>query len=199
MTPPELPARDAVLFSGGVDSVVVAAEALAQRRLGLLIHVVYPHPAQAQERAAVAAATLEWHRRGMAAPVLEVHLPLAAEALAAGVGAQGYRVVPGRNLALLAVAVNLAAARGLRRVLIGATAADRAGYPDCRPDFLAAVSALSAPWGVEVCAPLIDCNRAEVLRRGRAVGAPLSVAWSCYEPDGLAPCGRCVSCAQDGG
>lgn len=187
---------DLVLFSGGVDSLVLASEAVAERRLGLLLHVVYPHPAQSHERRAVAAATLEWHRLGVSAPILEAHLPLSADTLSAGVGAAGYRVVPGRNLALIALAVNLAAARGLRRVLLGATASDRDGYPDCRPDFVAAVSALSAPWGVEVAAPLVDCSRADVLRRGAVAGAPLGTAWSCYQPDGCAPCGRCGSCTQ---
>lgn len=187
---------DLVLFSGGVDSLVLGSEAIAEHRLGLLLHIVYPHPAQSHERRAVTAATLSWHRLGVSAVLMEAHLPLAAEALAAGVGAGGCRVVPGRNLAFIALAVNLAASRGLRRVLLGATAADRAGYPDCRPDFIAAASALSAPWGVEVTAPLIDCDRGEVLRRGAAAGAPLGTAWSCYQPDGGLPCGRCGSCTQ---
>lgn len=187
---------DLVLFSGGVDSLVLASEAIAEHRLGLLLHVVYPHPAQSHERRAVAAATLSWHRLGVSAPVMEAHLPLSAEALATGVGAAGCRVVPGRNLAFIALAVNLAAAYGLRRVLLGATAADHDGYPDCRPDFVAAVSALSAPWGVEVAAPLIGCDRAEVLRRGAAAGAPLGAAWSCYQPGEHGPCGRCGSCTQ---
>jgi 7-cyano-7-deazaguanine synthase len=187
---------DLVLFSGGVDSLVLAAEAIAEGRLGLLLHVVYAHPAQSHERRAVSAATLAWHKLGLFAPVMEVHLPLSADALSVGVGAPGARPVPGRNLAMLSLAVNVAAARGLGRVLFGATAADRDGYPDCRPDFVAAVAALSAPWGVEVAAPLLSATRAEVLRRGAAVGAPLGSAWSCYQPADGRPCGSCGSCSQ---
>ena len=187
---------DLVLFSGGVDSMVIAAEALADGRLGMLLHVVYEHPAQSHERRAVAAATLGWHRLGLSVPMVEVSLPLCAEALAVGVGVAGHRPVPGRNLAMIALAVNVAAARGLRRVLFGATAEDVAGYPDCRPDFVAAANTLSAPWGVEVAAPLIGCDRTEVLRRGAAAGAPLGAAWSCYQPSEQGPCGRCGSCSQ---
>ena len=110
--------------------------------------------------------------------------------------------VPARNLVFLSVAVGLAEVRDADAVYLGVNALDYSGYPDCRPEFVAsfrATAALALKRGVEgrpvdVRTPLIDATKAEIVRRGAALGAPLRLTWSCYRA-GPSPCGRCDACA----
>ena len=110
--------------------------------------------------------------------------------------------VPARNLIFLAVAVGVAEARDLDGVSIGVNALDYSGYPDCRPEFVssfAATAALALKRGVEgrpveVRTPLIDRSKADIVRLGRALDAPLELTWSCYRGDAQ-PCGTCDACA----
>jgi 7-cyano-7-deazaguanine synthase len=127
----------------------------------------------------------------------DINLPLCGVGkLAIGPGEPGPRVVAGRNLAMLAMAVNLAAGVGASTVWIGCTAEDSAEYPDCRPAFIEEVDRMARAFGVRVVAPFIGNTRAEVIARGREDGAPLGLAWSCYEPRDGKPCGSCDSCMQ---
>ena len=111
--------------------------------------------------------------------------------------------VPARNIIFLAVALGVAEAREADAVYIGVNAVDYSGYPDCRPEFLEAfrqVAAVGQKRGVEgrpvdIRAPLVDRPKAEIVRLGIELGAPLDLTWSCYQPDpGPVPCGRCDSC-----
>ena len=111
--------------------------------------------------------------------------------------------VPARNIIFLAVALGVAEARGLDVVHIGVNAVDYSGYPDCRPEFLEAfrrVAAVGQKRGVEgspveIRAPLIDRPKADIVRLGTELGAPLELTWSCYRPGpGPVPCGGCDSC-----
>src|SRR6185312_11905612 len=89
------------------------------------------------------------------------------------------------------------------RIVIGVNALDYSGYPDCRPEYLRAfeqLANLATKAGVEgmrlkILAPLIDLSKAEIIRRGSALGLDYALTHSCYDPapDG-APCGRCDSC-----
>lgn len=111
--------------------------------------------------------------------------------------------VPARNTVFLAIALGWAEVLDARDIFIGVNAVDYSGYPDCRPDFIAAferVANLATRAGVEghhlaVHAPLIDLTKAEIVRRGTRLGVDYSRTVSCYQPtpDGLA-CGRCDSC-----
>jgi len=188
-----------VLFSGGVDSAVLVAKTIAEGRLGAALHVSYSHPAQWSEAHAVAAIRLAYSKRGVLLPLQTVAVDIAASQLDAGTGAAGPRVVPGRNACLLSVATNVAASLGLSRVVFGATAEDLAEYADCRPEFVAAMSALASVWGVAIEAPLLGLHRADVLAMGKALDAPLDKAWSCYQPQDGKPCGKCGSCGQGAG
>lgn len=111
--------------------------------------------------------------------------------------------VPARNIVFLACALAYAEVLGARDIYIGVNAIDYSGYPDCRPEFIAAferVANLATKAGVEgasiqIHAPLIEMTKAEIIRRGAALGVDYSITVSCYEPDiGARACGRCDSC-----
>ena len=104
--------------------------------------------------------------------------------------------VPGRNTVLLALALGLAEVVGAKRIVIGATMADQAGYPDCRPGYMAAFGALaaSAAVSVSVCAPLISMDKVEIGNLARELRVPVSMTRSCYLPG--TPCGVCDACVE---
>ena len=110
--------------------------------------------------------------------------------------------VPARNLIFLSVAMGVAEARGVDAVTIGINALDYSGYPDCRPEFVqsfAATAALALKRGVEgnpieVRTPLLDLTKADIVRLGVSLHAPLELTWSCYRGDPR-PCGTCDACS----
>lgn len=110
--------------------------------------------------------------------------------------------VPARNLIFLSLAMGIAEARDLDAVYLGVNALDYSGYPDCRPEFVqsfASTAALALKRGVEgrpvdVRTPLVDMGKADIVRLGLSLDAPLRLTWSCYRGAHL-PCGRCDSCA----
>lgn len=111
--------------------------------------------------------------------------------------------VPARNTIFLACALGYAEVLGARDIYIGVNAVDYSGYPDCRPEFIAAFERLAnlatkagvEGAGIRIHAPLIEYTKAEIIRRGVAFGVDYSMTISCYQPDasGIA-CGRCDSC-----
>jgi 7-cyano-7-deazaguanine synthase len=110
--------------------------------------------------------------------------------------------VPGRNLILLSLAAAHAEAEGASLIYFGANVLDYSGYPDCRPEFIRAFEAAvnaGTKAGAEgatlrVCAPLLDMTKADIIRTGVRLGAPLHLTHSCYDPAGDLACGRCDSC-----
>ncbi|HET7650566.1 MAG TPA: 7-cyano-7-deazaguanine synthase QueC [Gammaproteobacteria bacterium] len=111
--------------------------------------------------------------------------------------------VPARNTVFLAVAVGWAEVLDAQDIFIGVNAVDYSGYPDCRPEFIAAferVANLGTRAGVEgrslrMHAPLIDWSKAEIIRRGVALGVDYAMTVSCYSADAEGrACGRCDSC-----
>jgi 7-cyano-7-deazaguanine synthase len=109
--------------------------------------------------------------------------------------------VPARNLIFLSIAMGVAEARDVDAVTIGVNALDYSGYPDCRPEFVrsfAATAALALKRGVEgnpieVRTPLLDLTKADIVRLGTKLHAPLELTWSCYRGDAR-PCGTCDAC-----
>ena len=112
--------------------------------------------------------------------------------------------VPARNTIFLSYALAWAEVLAVRDVFIGVNAVDYSGYPDCRPEFIAAFEAMAnlatkmtAGEGArfKVHAPLIQLTKAQIIRRGVRLGVDYSLTHSCYDPDpqGRA-CGRCDSC-----
>lgn len=104
--------------------------------------------------------------------------------------------VPARNLTMLAIAIAHAEQHNANAVAIGANADDHDGYLDCRPDFLSAMSTaaqLGTTNHISVWAPLLRMTKADILRHGLRLDAPLNMTWSCYR-GGDHPCGMCGAC-----
>lgn len=111
--------------------------------------------------------------------------------------------VPARNLVFLSLATAFAEVSGASEIWLGVTAVDYSGYPDCRPEFIAAfehTANLATKAAVEgsalsICTPLIDLSKAEIIRRGTDLGIDYSMTHSCYDPDAVGrACGGCDSC-----
>ena len=111
--------------------------------------------------------------------------------------------VPARNTIFLSLALGWAEVVGAETIVIGVNALDYSGYPDCRPEYIEAferLATLATRAGVEgrpfrILAPLQHMTKAEIIRRGVALGLDYGLTHSCYAPlpDGR-PCGRCDSC-----
>ncbi len=111
--------------------------------------------------------------------------------------------VPARNTIFLSLALGWAEAAGARDIYIGVNALDYSGYPDCRPEFIAAfegLAELATKAGVEgdpfrIQAPLQNMTKADIVREGTRLGLDLGLSWSCYDPaPGSLHCGECDSC-----
>ena len=111
--------------------------------------------------------------------------------------------VPARNTIFLALALAFAEVRGAADIFFGANAVDYSGYPDCRPEYMRAFETLAnlatkaAVDGrsLTLHTPIIELSKADIIRRGAALGVDYALTVSCYQatPEGLA-CGRCDSC-----
>jgi 7-cyano-7-deazaguanine synthase len=111
--------------------------------------------------------------------------------------------VPARNTIFLAFALGWGEVLGARDIFIGVNAVDYSGYPDCRPEFIAAfqqMANLATKAGVEgdgftLHAPLINLTKAQIIARGVAAGLDYAMTVSCYQPDAAGrACGRCDAC-----
>ena len=199
-----------VLLSGGLDSYTAAAIARAEgfRLNALTVRYGQRHASELTAARAVAA------RLGAARHV-EVDVGLAAfggSSLTTGAPVPKDRpigtseipstYVPARNTVFLALALGWAEALGAHDIFIGVNAIDYSGYPDCRPEFIAAfeqLASLATARGVRgerfrIHAPLQMMTKSEIIRRGASLGLDYSITHSCYDPGPDGPCGRCDSC-----
>lgn len=112
--------------------------------------------------------------------------------------------VPARNAVFLSLAMAWAESLAATDLVIGVNAVDYSGYPDCRPEFLKTFEALAAcgtktghegsRWRIH--APLVDCTKAEIVRRAVTWGVPYALTISCYDPGAEGrPCGSCDACS----
>ena len=110
--------------------------------------------------------------------------------------------VPGRNIIFLAHALSWAEVIGATDIFLGINAVDYSGYPDCRPDFLAAfekMANLGTRSGImnkpfTLHAPLMKLGKKEIIAQGLSLGVDYSLTHSCYDPQDEIACGRCDSC-----
>jgi len=199
-----------VLLSGGLDSYTAAAIARAQFSLCALTICYGQRHAREVESARAVARALGVERR------LEVEIDLRAiggSSLTSGEVVPHERdvevpeipstYVPARNTIFLSIALGWAETLDARDIVIGVNALDYSGYPDCRPEFIAAfeqVANLGTRAGVEgrrfhVHTPLIAMTKADIVRRGVGLGLDYSLTHSCYDPlPNGRPCGTCDSC-----
>jgi 7-cyano-7-deazaguanine synthase len=201
-----------VLLSGGLDSYTAAAMARTEGYDALSALTVRYGQVHAHE---IEAARSVARSLGVARHV-ELDVNLAAFGGSALVGdgdvpkdreLEGSGIpstyVPARNTIFLSLALGWAEVVGAEAVVIGVNALDYSGYPDCRPEYLAAferLAALATRAGVEgrplrVLAPLLRLSKAEIIRQGTALGLDYGLTHSCYDPPSTGvPCGRCDSC-----
>lgn len=107
-------------------------------------------------------------------------------------------VVPFRNGIMLAIAAGVAESNGLKYLLIANHGGDHTIYPDCRPEFISAMSAATKAGtypGIEVLAPYTNITKGEIALRGKALGVNYAETWSCYK-GGDKPCGKCGTCIE---
>ena len=203
------PLQAIVLLSGGLDSVTTLAMAQAQ---GYLCHAVSFNYGQRHAAELNAAANIA--RALGAASYRVVNIDLAQmggsaltdkniaipESLAKGIP---LTYVPARNTVFLSYALALAEVLQAQHIFIGVNAVDYSGYPDCRPEFIAAfeqLANLATKSGVEglpfkIHAPLQYLSKADIIRTGTALGVDFSQTVSCYQADELGrACGRCDAC-----
>ncbi len=198
-----------VLLSGGLDSTTVAAIAKGQgyRILALTIDYNQRHRIELDHAARVAAAigverhiVLPLDLRGFGGSALTADIDVPKTGVEPGIPVT---YVPARNTIFLSVALGWAEAAGAHDLFIGVNALDYSGYPDCRPEFIAAfetMANLATRAGTEgsafrVHTPLSAMSKADIVREGLRLGAPLALTWSCYDPSPLGTvCGACDSC-----
>ncbi len=210
--PPSLPA--VVLLSGGMDSAVTAAVA---RRDGFAVHALsvrygQRHLVELEAAVRVAASlgvrdhvVIELDLRALGGSALTSDAAVPRDTPLAEIGARvPATYVPARNTIFLALALAHAETLGARDIFIGANAVDYSGYPDCRPEYLAAferLASLATRAGTEdgarfaIHAPLLRLPKAEIVKLGLELGVELGLTSTCYDPapDGAA-CGRCEAC-----
>jgi 7-cyano-7-deazaguanine synthase len=211
---PADPVKSAVvLLSGGLDSATTLAIA---RELGFACHALSFDYGQRHRHELAAAADLARalgaveHRvvaidlRAFGRSALTADIPVPKDRDEQAMNAAiPVTYVPARNTIFLAYALGLAEVLESADIFIGVNAVDYSGYPDCRPRFIAAfqtVAELATQAGVQgrgmtIHAPLIDLPKADIIRRGLALGVDYARTHSCYDPnpDG-SPCTRCDAC-----
>ena len=198
-----------VLVSGGLDSMVAAGRAREAGHRVLALSIDYNQRHRIELAAARRIATLLGAERHVVLPLdLSIFggsaLTAAIDVPKGGVGADiPVTYVPARNTIFLSLALGWAEASGARDLYIGVNALDYSGYPDCRPEFIAAfedVAALATKAGVDgdrfrIHAPLQHMTKADIVREAARLGLDAAISWSCYDPaPGGIHCGLCDSC-----
>lgn len=212
MSGPAAP-KAVVLLSGGMDSSTTAAIA---KREGFEVHALsfrygQRHAVELDAARRVAAAlgvarhvVLDIDLRAFGGSALTGDLAVPKDTPIERIGeAIPVTYVPARNTIFLSFALAWAEVLGARDIFIGANALDYSGYPDCRPEFIAAferMANLGTRAGVEgadirVHTPLIALSKREIVLKGTELGVDFSLSSTCYDPapDGAA-CGRCEAC-----
>ena len=203
-----------VLLSGGLDSATVLAIARNEGYEAYALSFSYGQrhawELEAAKRVAAAIgaaghriASIDLRVFGGSALTAEIAVPKgrAADEMAHGIPVT---YVPARNTIFLSFALAWAEVLGAGDIFIGVNALDYSGYPDCRPEYIAAFEAmanLATKAGVEgrqklkIHTPLIALTKAQIIARGLELGVDYGLTSSCYDPSPAgAPCGQCDSC-----
>jgi 7-cyano-7-deazaguanine synthase len=207
--------RAIVLLSGGMDSCVCAALA-ARDYSAAALHVSYGQRTERREQQSFLAICRRLNiqekllvrneaLRAVGGSALTDENIAVPDSPAVGSGHDDFNhghnipvtYVPFRNAHFLAVAVSWAEVLGATRIYIGAVEQDSSGYPDCRPAYYEAFNQViktgTKEGNIEIVTPLIAMRKAEIIRLGLELNAPLDLTWSCYSREDQA-CGVCDSC-----
>jgi 7-cyano-7-deazaguanine synthase len=201
-----------VLLSGGLDSATALALTRAQ---GRVCHALSFRYGQRHEVELAAAARLagalgaashqlvELDLRAFGGSALTADIPVPKGRADSEMGS-GIPVtyVPARNTLFVAYALAVAEVREAEEIVLGVNVLDASGYPDCRPEWLAAmqdVARLGTRAGVlgrapRLVAPLIAMSKADIIRAGTALGVDYALTHSCYDPQPDGACGACDAC-----
>ena len=197
-----------VLLSGGLDSTVVLAQALREcdRVIALSFRYGQRHSKELDSAKAVAG------HYGVEHKIIDIDLSSFRSSLTD----RSFEIekdrkeigtdipdtyVPARNIIMLSVAAGLCESCGAGKIYIGANAIDYSGYPDCRKEFFDAFEEMIKKGtkagtegnAVKVMTPIINMSKAEIVKLGKTLNAPLHLTWSCYS-GGEEACGHCDSC-----
>jgi 7-cyano-7-deazaguanine synthase len=201
--------RSVVLLSGGLDSATALAMAIAR---GDECHTLAFDYGQRHRAELAAARRVSTARKAASHREVRVSLGSFGGSALTDVrlqvpehGGAGIPItyVPARNTVFLSLGLALAEVVAADRIVIGVNAIDYSGYPDCRPEFIAAfqtLARLATKRGIEgealtIDAPLVTLSKADIIRRGGELGVDYSMTVSCYQADEVGrACGRCDSC-----
>jgi 7-cyano-7-deazaguanine synthase len=199
-----------VLLSGGLDSATTLAMARSEGHACRCLSIDYGQrhrsELEAARKIAIAFAAVEHRVIALdltafgGSALTDVRIQVPTDGVAPGIPVT---YVPARNTIFLSLALAYAEASASQHIFFGANAVDYSGYPDCRPEYmrafqmLANVATKAAVDGssVELHTPIIALNKADIIRRGIALGVDYALTVSCYQAteEGLA-CGACDSC-----
>lgn len=201
--------RSIVLASGGMDSCVTAALARSENDELAFLHISYGQRTEKRERKAFndiadhyginkrLDVSIEYLAKIGGSSLTDETIAVTEADLASKDIPSSY--VPFRNANMLSIATSWAEVIGASSIYIGAVAEDSSGYPDCRPEFYAAFqhtidTGTKPDTRIEIRTPIIELSKAEIVKKGVDLDAPLHLTWSCYRSEESA-CGTCDSCA----
>lgn len=197
-----------VLVSGGLDSCVTAAIARKESASLAFLHISYGQRTENRERKAFndiadfyriekrLDVSIEYLAKIGGSSLTDEKIAVSEANLESKEIPTSY--VPFRNANMLAIATSWAEVLGANAIYIGAVSEDSSGYPDCRPEFFEAfqqtLNAGTKPdTHIEIHTPIIHFSKAEIVKRGLELNAPMHLTWSCYSSETMA-CGTCDSC-----
>lgn len=198
-----------ILVSGGMDSCVTAAIAGRESAELAFLHISYGQRTELRERQAFNEIadhygvekrldiSIEYLAKIGGSSLTDERIVVSEADLASQEIPTSY--VPFRNANMLSIATSWAEVIGATKIYIGAVAEDSSGYPDCRPEFYAAFQqtiniGTKPETNIRIETPIISLSKAEIVKTGVELGAPLYLSWSCYRANDAA-CGTCDSCA----
>lgn len=198
-----------VLVSGGMDSCVTSAIAKSENDEIAFLHISYGQRTENRERKAFndiadfynvekrLDVSIEYLAKIGGSSLTDKTMEVSEADLESKEIPTSY--VPFRNANMLSIATSWAEVLGANAIYIGAVAEDSSGYPDCRPEFYAAFektieTGTKPETKIKIKTPIIELSKAEIVKKGLELNAPLYLSWSCYRSEDFA-CGTCDSCA----
>lgn len=198
-----------VLVSGGMDSCVTTAIAKSENDEIAFLHISYGQLTERRERQAFndiadfynvekrLEVSIEYLAKIGGSSLTDNKIEVSEANLESDEIPTSY--VPFRNANMLAIATSWAEVLGANSIYIGAVSEDSSGYPDCRPEFYEAFEktiqkGTKPDTNIKIKTPIIELSKAEIVKKGLELNAPIHLSWSCYRSEDLA-CGTCDSCA----